>query len=62
MGPNRIFFFNETIFFMELFFYNRTNKDTSLFITFNTSNVETVSSQNHLGLILDERLDFKEHL
>ena len=47
---------------MELFFYNRTNKDTSLFITFNTSNVETVSSQNHLGLILDERLDFKEHL
>ena len=37
-------------------FSNRTNKDGSLFITFDNSKVETISSQKHLGLTLDERL------
>ena len=33
-------------------FSNRTNKDSSLFITFSKSKVETVSLQKHLGLFL----------
>ena len=43
-------------------FSNRTNKDSSLSIIFNNSEVETISSQKHLGLILDEQLNFNEHL
>ena len=46
----------------EVHFSNRTNKDSSLSTTFNNSKVETISSQKHLGLILDERLNFNEHL
>ena len=46
----------------EVHFSNRTNKDSSLSITFNNIKVETISSQKHLGLILDERLNFDEHL
>ena len=46
----------------EVHFSNRTNKDSSLSITFNNSKVETISSQKHLGLILNERLNFNEHL
>ena len=33
-------------------FSNRTNKDSSLLITFNNSKVETISLLNHFGLIL----------
>ena len=43
-------------------FSNRTNKDSSLSIIFNNSEVETISSQKHLGLILDEQLNFNEDL
>ena len=46
----------------EVHFLNRTNIDKSLSKTFNNSEVETISSQKHLGLILDERLNFNEHL
>ena len=46
----------------EVHFSNRTNKDSYLFIAFNNSQVETISSQKHVGLILDERLNFSEHL
>ena len=46
----------------EVHFSNRTNKDSSLSITFNNSKVEAISLQKHLGLILDERLNFNEHL
>ena len=46
----------------EIRFANRTNKDSSLSLTFNSSKVETISSQKHLGLILDERLNLNEHL
>lgn len=38
----------------EIHFSNRTNKDSFLFITFNNHKVETISSKNYLGLILDE--------
>ena len=41
---------------------NRINKDSSLSITFNNIKVETISLQKHLGLILDERLNFNKHL
>ena len=37
-------------------------KDSSLSITFINGKVETISSQKHLGLILNERLNFNEHL
>ena len=46
----------------EVHFLNRTNIDKSLSKTFNNSEVETIASQKHLGLILDERLNFNEHL
>ena len=45
-----------------VYFSNRTNKDSSLSITFNNSKVGTISSKKHLGFILDERLNFNEHL
>ena len=31
-------------------------------LMFNSNQVNKTSSQNHLGIILDERLSFKEHL
>ena len=46
----------------EVHFSNRTNKDSSLSITFNNSKVETISQQKHLGLILHGRLNFNKHL
>ena len=46
----------------EVHFSNKTSKDSSLSITFNNSKVETISSQKHLGLILNERINFHEHL
>ena len=46
----------------EVHFSNKTNKDSTLSITFNNSKVETISSQKLLGLILDEQLNFNKHL
>ena len=46
----------------EVHFSSRTNKDSSLSITFNNNRAGTISSQKHLGLILDGRLNFSEHL
>ena len=43
-------------------FSHRTNKDSSLFTTFNVNTVENTSLQKHLGLILDEQLNFNKHL
>ena len=45
----------------KVYFSNGTNKDSSLFKTFSNSKAETSSSQKHLGIILDERLNFDEH-
>ena len=38
----------------EVYFSNRTNEDSCLFITFNNSKVDTILLQKHFGLILDE--------
>ena len=46
----------------EVNFSNRINKDSSVSITFNNSTVETISSQKHLELILDEQLNLNENL
>ena len=47
----------------EVHFSNRTNnKDSSLSKTFTNSKVETISSQKHLRLFNDERLNFNKHL
>ena len=46
----------------EVHFSNRTNRDSSLSITFKNSKVETISSEKHLRLIPDERLNFNKHL
>ena len=46
----------------EVYFSNRTIKDSSVFLTFNNNKVEVISSQKHLGLILDERLNFNKNL
>ena len=46
----------------EVHFTDRTNKYITLSITFNNSIVETISLQKHLRLILDEELNFNEHL
>ena len=46
----------------EVYFSNRTNEDSPLFITFNNGTVETISLKKHLGLILDERLNFNKYL
>ena len=43
-------------------FSNRTNKDSSLFVTFNSSKDEIISSQKHVGLIVDKRVNFNKHL
>ena len=37
-------------------------KIVTFFIAFNNSQAETISSQKHVGLTLDERLKFNEHL
>ena len=37
-------------------------KIVTFFIAFNNSQAETISSQKHVGLTLDERLNFNEHL
>ena len=46
----------------EVHFSKRTNKNSYFFIAFNNSQVENISSQKHVGLILDERLNFNERL
>ena len=46
----------------EVHFSNRTNKDASLFRTFNNNKAGTISSQKHLRLILDTRLNLNKNL
>ena len=46
----------------EIPFSNRTKKDSSVIKRFNNSKVETISSQVHSRLTLDERLNFNKHL
>ena len=46
----------------EVIFSRKRNKIFHPSLTFNNLNVERVGSQKHLGLILDEKLSFKDHV
>ena len=46
----------------ELIFSKKAKSNNSLPLTFNKTEVRTCQSQKHLGLILDERLNFTEHI
>ena len=43
-------------------FSKKAKSNNSLSLTFNKTEVRTFQSQKHLGLILDERLNFTEHI
>ena len=46
----------------EVVFSRKNKKPYHPDLVFNQSNVKRTSSQKHLGLILDEKLDFKQHI
>ena len=46
----------------EVIFSKKPNKPVHPNLTFNNSQVSQTESQKHLGLILDNKLNFNEHL
>ena len=46
----------------EVIFSRKTSIQTDPVLTFDNSPVVKTTHHKHLGLILDEKLDFKEHL
>ena len=46
----------------EVLFSHKVNSDDHPKLTFNSNSVQRCSSQKHLGLILDNKLDFNKHL
>ena len=46
----------------EVIFSRKNNKPYHPDLVFNQVNIQRTQSQKHLGLILDEKLDFKEHV
>ena len=42
--------------------FSRTIKKTSHPLSFNNNSIEEVQFQKHLGVYLDDKLDFREHL
>ena len=46
----------------EVIFSKKAESNNSLPLTFNKTEVRTCQSQKHLGLVLDERLNFTEHI
>ena len=44
-----------------MFFHKRDNKNYASLV-FNDAKVQLATSQKYLGLILDSKLDYKEHL
>ena len=46
----------------EVIFSRKLNKDNHPYLAFNNNNVTETDSQNHLGIILDNRLSFANHL
>ena len=46
----------------EVIFFKKTESNNSLALTFNRTEVRTYQSQKHLGLTLDDRLNFTEHI
>ena len=47
---------------IEVSFSNRQEKKNYLPSIFNSKNVQSPASQKHLGLILDSKLDFNDHI
>ena len=45
-----------------MLFSRQVNSDDHPKLTFNSNQVQRCSSQKHLGLILDNKLDFNKHL
>ena len=46
----------------EVYFSKKSNNENSLPVTFNNAKVVTCSTHKHLGLLLDKRLSFNEHI
>ena len=46
----------------EVYFSKKSNDENSLPVTFNNRKVVTCSSQKHLVLLLEQRLNFSEHI
>ena len=46
----------------EVIFFRKLQKTSHPFIYFNSNPIEQVSSQKHLGIILDTKLNFQEHI
>ena len=47
---------------VEILFSKTREKENYPPLTFNDDKVQTTISQKHLGLVLDSKLDFKEHI
>ena len=43
-------------------YFSKKNKNNSLPLTFNNAKVATCYTHEHLGLLLDKRLSFNEHI
>ena len=46
----------------EVIFSRKTKKECHPLLAFNTKNVSETNSQKHLGVVLDNRLPFEDHL
>ena len=46
----------------EVYFRKKANNVSSVPVTFNNTNVVTCSSQKHLRLVLDQHLNFNNHI
>ena len=46
----------------EVYFSKKSNNENSLPVTFNNAKIVTCSTHKHLGLLLDKRLSFNEHI
>ena len=46
----------------EVYFSEKSNNENSLPVTSNNAKVVTCSTHKHLGLVLDKRLSFNEHI
>ena len=46
----------------EVYFSNKRDKEYYQVLQFNSTDVEIVDSQEHLGLILDSKLNYNEHV
>ena len=47
---------------LEVLFSQKRDKENYPSLTFNGDKVQSVPCQKHLGLILDSKLDFNEHI